>query len=72
MNEFDKFVVSMFGNDEEDAEIYFMVFGHNEIDLVTLVLRKALVKAAMEVTHEGSQNYQLHCAYTVLKFLKDN
>lgn len=71
MSEFDKFVVSVFGNDE-DAEIYFMVFGHAETDLVTLVLRRALVKAVMEVTHEGSQDYKLFCAYTVLKFLKDN
>ena len=71
MSEFDKFVANVFDNDE-GAEIYFMVFGHNKTDLVTLVLRKALIKAAMEVTHEGSQDYQLHCAYTVLKFLKDN
>jgi hypothetical protein len=72
MSEFDRFVASVFGYSVDDTEIYFMVFGHNKTDLVTLVLRKALVKAAMEVTLEGSQDYKLFCAYTVLKFLKDN
>ena len=72
MSEFDKFVVSMFGNDEEDAEIYFMVFGHSETDPITFVLRQALIKTVIEITHEGSQDYNLFCAYTVLKFLKDN